>query len=213
MAILADANTRVMTQGFTGAPGTFHAEQGSPTAPLMQGRHAWAVMAARQHLEPAGVRHVWPGCVRATGADATVIIVRPPSAADAIRGRRSDVRGAADRSASTGGHSRARHGEGEAGALHLEIPPDRQPNCPGIITPEACKIGIMHRSASTDAGRWGSSRAPAPSPYRGPWRRHDRRRARRVQLRRHRRGSGEGDGFHRRAGAVPARTRRRNPSS
>jgi len=82
MAVLVNANTRVMTQGFTGAQGTFHAEQGIAYGSTYVG----GVTPGKGGTTHIGlpVFDTVAECVAATGANASVIYVPPPFAADAI---------------------------------------------------------------------------------------------------------------------------------
>jgi succinyl-CoA synthetase alpha subunit len=149
MAVLVDANTKVMTQGFTGAQGTFHASQGIAYGSTYVGG-VTPGKGGTQHPElNLPVFDTVAACREATGANATVIYVPAPFAADAILEAIDaelplivcitegipvldmvKVKRALDGSKST----------------------LIGPNCPGIITPDACKIGIMpghiHRRGS-----------------------------------------------------------------
>jgi succinyl-CoA synthetase alpha subunit len=138
MAILVDAATRVLCQGFTGAQGTFHSEQALAYGTRMVGGVTPGKGGTR-HLDLPVFDTVWEA-MRATEADASVIYVPPPFAADAILE-------AADAGIGlivciTEGIPvldmvRVKRGLAGSGARLIG------PNCPGVITPEACKIGIM----------------------------------------------------------------------
>ncbi|TAM12324.1 MAG: succinate--CoA ligase subunit alpha [Nevskiaceae bacterium] len=139
MSILIDKNTKVICQGFTGKQGTFHSEQSIAYGTQIVGGVSPG-KGGSMHLD----RPVFDTCkeaVAATGATATMIYVPAAGAADAILE-------AADASIKV------------IVCITEHIPvldmvrvkaalkdyPDAVligPNCPGIITPGACKIGIM----------------------------------------------------------------------
>src|SRR5678815_211895 len=138
MSILVNKQTRVLTQGITGATGQFHTkacqEYGTQmVAGVTPGKGGTA-------FEGIPIFDTVAQAVASTGANASVIYVPPPFAADAIM-EAADA-GVALIVCITEGIPvldmvRVKR--------FLEGKPVRLigPNCPGIITPEQCKIGIM----------------------------------------------------------------------
>src|SRR5271155_1263913 len=140
MSILVDKNTRLICQGITGKAGAFHAEQCLAYGTDLVG----GITPGRGGTTTLGVP-VFDTCseaVAATGANATMIFVPPPFAADAIM-EAADA-GIGVIVAITEGIPVLDMVRAVA-YLNAHHPTARLigPNCPGIITPGACKIGIM----------------------------------------------------------------------
>ncbi|ONG52485.1 succinate--CoA ligase subunit alpha [Pseudoroseomonas deserti] len=138
MAILVDANTKVMTQGFTGSQGTFHAEQGIAYGSKYVGG-VTPGKGGQMHLG-LPVFNTVAECVAATGANASVIYVPPPFAADSIlEAIDAEVPLIICITEGIPVIDMIKVKRALSGSKSRLI----GPNCPGVITPDACKIGIM----------------------------------------------------------------------
>jgi succinyl-CoA synthetase alpha subunit len=140
MSILIDKNTKVICQGFTGSQGTFHSEQAIAYGTNLVGGISPG-KGGTTHLGKPVFNTVYDA-VAATGANATMIYVPAPAAGDAIL-----------EAADAGIKVIACITEGipvmdmlKVKAVLTNNYPDVYligPNCPGVITPGACKMGIM----------------------------------------------------------------------
>lgn len=138
MSVLVDARTRLICQGFTGMQGTFHSEQAIAYGTSLVGG-VTPGKGGQRHLDRPVFDTVHEA-VDSTGADATMIYVPAAFAADAIL-----------EAADAGIRIIVCITEGipTLDMLHVKAALATTsavligPNCPGIITPGACKIGIM----------------------------------------------------------------------
>lgn len=138
MSILVDENTRLVVQGFTGSEGTFHAEQmieygTNVVAGVTPGK------GGTTHLDRP-VFNTVEEAVEQEGANTSVIFVPPPFAADAIQEAAAagiEVIICITEGIPVKDMKPTYHYVQKVGA-HLV-----GPNCPGVITPGQCKVGIM----------------------------------------------------------------------
>ena len=147
MAVLIDENTKVICQGFTGSQGTFHSEQAITYGTKMVGG-VTPGKGGQSHLNLPVFNSVHEAKA-ITEANATVIYVPPPFAADSILeaiDAQMEVIVCITEGIPVLDMMRVKRAlEGSSSRLI-------GPNCPGVITPDACKIGIMpghiHRRGS-----------------------------------------------------------------
>ena len=138
MSILVNANTKVITQGMTGETGTFHTEQALAYGTKMVG----GVTPGKGGQTHIGlpVFNTVREAVDVTGADASVIYVPPPFAADSIlEAIDAEVPLIVAITEGIPVLDMVRVKRALSGSKSRLI----GPNCPGVLTPNECKIGIM----------------------------------------------------------------------
>src|SRR5688572_2843191 len=138
MSILVNSNTKVITQGMTGETGTFHTQQALAYGTKMVG----GVTPGKGGTTHIGlpVFDTVAEAVKVTGADASVVYVPPPFAADSIlEAIDAEVPLIVAITEGVPVLDMVRVKRALSGSKSRLI----GPNCPGVLTPNECKIGIM----------------------------------------------------------------------
>ncbi len=138
MSVLVDKNTKVICQGFTGSQGTFHSEQAIAYGTQMVGG-VTPGKGGQTHLDLPVFNSVHEAKAK-TEANASVIYVPPPFAADSILeaiDARMELIVCITEGIPVLDMMKVKRALEGSGSVLIG------PNCPGVITPDACKIGIM----------------------------------------------------------------------